>query len=239
MRFIPSRRWVKESIPAYLCCETSPWATIWIKLYVWVCPECKQEFLSLKQVWKELDEWDVPSPSDSMEDDFTSTFRNRFPSAFESEKEAPAPRTGDLILRLAYTTSIVLLGTAVFLTHERTQKAPLQPIAQVSAPQSSSNIPPLNTRAESQVALSSSSSTGLDRIPGKKVIRFTPSRSEIFSSDEHLPSRGVRILTTSLGDAPVSHSRPSPVHSRRTIEINQLPVTGFETLMSAEDERSY
>ncbi|MBW7939298.1 MAG: hypothetical protein H3C63_11005, partial [Candidatus Omnitrophica bacterium] len=104
MRFIPSRRWVKESIPAYLCCETSPWATIWIKLYVWVCPECKQEFLSLKQVWKELDEWDVPSPSVSMEDDFTSTFRNRFPSAFESEKEAPAPRTGDLILRLAYTT---------------------------------------------------------------------------------------------------------------------------------------
>jgi hypothetical protein len=241
MRLIPSRYWVKESIPAFLCCETSPWASLWIRFFVWLCPECKQEYQSMRQVWEDLDCWEEDIPPDTMEDQFSQTIRSKFPSAFEHEKEPALPRTGDFILRLAYSASILLLGGAVFLAQERHPTTALQPVANagyssavLTAPQ---NLPidqlTTNPLLANAGILPRNHPKHTTNLPSKDI-------AEVAQPEDYYPARGVQILTTSMGNSGRGQSlRPGYTGQKRTVQINHLPVSGFDTLLAAEDDRSY
>jgi hypothetical protein len=245
MRFIPTRRWIKESIPAYLCCETSPWTSLWVRFYVWLCPECRKEFSSLKQVWDELDQWEIDLPAENLEDQFTQSFRGKFPSAFQEEREPAPARMGDVILRVAYTSAILVLGAAIFLTQERNPGPSLHQVARVSQPLHSTPLPEITssktTNPQSPTMVADSGRTMNKSIRWERSQNL-PNRqgSGVLSGDDTTLSRGVQILTTSTSSSPYpTQSRPSLARMKRTVAINYVPITGFETLQAAEEDRSY
>ncbi len=245
MRLIPSRRWVKESIPAYLCCETSPWTSLWIRFYVWLCPECRQEFASLKEVWDELDQWEIDFPTGSLEDQFTQSFRGKFPSAFQDEREPAPARMGDVILRLVYTSAILVIGAAIFLTQDRPNPGhPLEQVASTHQTLTADPLPdhPSQTNTHPDTTLAAASPRNMAYSSRRVRAQSLPSRqgNGVVSSDDSQLTRGVQILTTSTGDSPYpTQSRPSLARMKRTVAINYVPITGFETLQAAEEDRSY
>ncbi len=245
MRILPSRRWIKESIPAYLCCETSPWTSLWVRFYVWLCPECRQEFSSLKQVWDELDNWEVDLPAENLEDQFTQSFRGKFPSAFQEEREPAPARMGDLVLRLSYTAAILVLGAAILLTQEKRNPAPsLQQVARTNPILSPSPSPenPNDTTTPQNPLLASASRHPLGSSIHWVSDQIQPDRmgSGILSGDDTLLTRGVQIHTTSTGITQnPSGIRSNLARTKRTVAINYVPITGFETLQAAEEDRSY
>lgn len=245
MRILPSRRWIKESIPAYLCCETSPWTSLWVRFYVWLCPECRQEFTSLKQVWEELDHWEVDLPAESLEDQFTQSFRGKFPSAFQEEKEPAPARIGDLILRLSYTAAILVLGAAILLTQERKNPSPsLHQVARAYQTPPSNPLPdnPSQTTSSQPTTMVADANGTLGSSIRWVRSQIHPSRmgSGLLSGDDTALTRGVQIHTTSTGISPYpTNTRTNLARTKRTVAINYVPITGFETLQAAEEDRSY
>ncbi len=245
MRFFPSRRWVKESIPAFLCCETSPWASLWVRFYVWLCPECRQEFASLKQVWDELDQWEVDLPPVNLEDQFTQSFRGKFPSAFQEEREPAPARIGDVILRLAYTSAILVLGAAIFLTQGRKDTvSPLHQVASNHQTLSSNSLPENNSHIANPPDPTLVADTGESLnspIHWRRNLNLSSRQVRgVLSGEDPTLTRGVRILTTSTGVPHYStQNHPNLARMKRTVAINDIPITGFETLQAAEEDRPY
>lgn len=248
MRLIPSRHWVKESIPAFLCCETSPWASLWVRFYVWLCPECKQEYASLKQVWDELDQWQVDLPTGGLEDQFTQNFREKFPSAFQDEKEPAPARAGDILLRLVYSSIILVIGAAIFISQKElgigSSLHPVTARAQETQAASLTQVPTTQTSPTNQDStyLADAGNTPEKYIPRERGLNSSNRQnSGVLSGEDAALERGVQIFTTSTGPAsfPVSQSRSSLTRMKRTVAINYVPVTGFETLQAAEEDRSY
>jgi hypothetical protein len=231
MPVLPSRSWVKEHLPAFICCETSPVTSLWIRLFICCCPECRQEYHELRQVWKELDCWEVNPPSENLEDNFSQTLRTKFPAAFEDEKEAPLPRTGDLILRIAYTAAIVLLGAAVFIIQEKSSQDPLHVVAAPRGSEQAALAPKVATEKESEMLVAEAERNS-KAAAGPNHSGPHPSR------DDTSPLPGVQVRTTSIGNTPHSNRLPSS-RNGRTIEINNFPVEGFQTLMRPDEEHSY
>lgn len=241
MRLLPTRAWAKEHIAAYICCETTPFASLWIRFFILICPECRGEYQSMKTVWNELDCWEVEPPSDDLEDRFSRTLRGKFPVAFESEGAVAVSRSGDMMLRLAYTTAIMILAAGVFFLKETNPRASLQHIA--SAPETSTQ--PANTPPEtaSQLARTDLSSTTESPSP----LRFEDSqgavrpRTTVVSFDDRQPSpRGVPVFTTSTHTSPrQSRNGSTPQRLNKTVEINNQPVTVYDLALAGNNGGSY
>ncbi|NUN94598.1 MAG: hypothetical protein HUU16_00340 [Candidatus Omnitrophica bacterium] len=241
MRMLPTRAWVREHLAAYICRETTPFASLWIRLYILMCPECRGEYQSLKEVWRELDCWEVDPPADDLEDRFSRTLRGKFPMAFEAEGAAPLPRSGDMMLRFAYTTAILILAAGVFFLKETNPQSSLQHIA--LAPETKDLKKPQSPATESQLA-----KTNLDAAQEEaSPLRFEDAsagarpRTTVVGLDDRQPApRGVPVYTTSTQPSP----RQLPGGSRlqrltKTVEINNQPVTVYDLALAGNNGGSY
>lgn len=221
MSLLPTRQWVKEHLSAFICCETSPIASLWIRLFVLVCPECRKEHHDLKQVWDHLEGWETTPPADELENNFSRTFRQKFPAAFEDSKEAPLPRTGDFVLRFAYTSAIVVLGAAVFLMQE-SPNSDIGPIARVTSTQPVEVASVQKTPATSPLSAQNQDTQRARPVVQMEARTFAP--------------YGVPV---SLGPETPATQPQSPRFGR-TGEVQNLTVNGFETLMASLDpQHSY
>lgn len=238
MRALPTKRWVKEHLSAFICCETTPMASLWIRLVVFFCPDCRDEYRSMKRVWDELDDWDVSAPADEAEDQFSQTLRNKYPAAFETSKEPPLTRTGDLVLRLAYTAAIVLLTVAVFRGREDIPREPVSRVV-VNNPADSPGAEASLKLQGAEERLASLSAPALEPDTTLRLPQAPPQLRRILAPERKALAPTPHLVAVSLDDAGVQRPMRGGIRPHRTIQINDLPLNGFETLLSQEEDHSY
>jgi hypothetical protein len=236
-----SRKWIKDRLPAFICRETSWWISRWIQCNVFLCPECRKEYGSLKSVWDRLDQWRVEDPEEEVESCFIENFRQKYPGAYE-EEDSRTTASGFWLPRVAYLTAIALLGVVV-LWQPQVQRTAVRTVKVEASVNPSSHNPQL---AEKSVTAETSSpvmkvaeAPSLDKGTPPSALVSTPQRNEA-PPTLNLPPAGTRFRTTSTLD-PVANRQtfrsPLPV---RTIEINDMPVPGFDSLTQPyEEERPY
>ena len=228
-----SRRWVKDRLPAFICRETSWWVTRWIQCHVFLCPECRKEYRSLKAVWDKLDGWRVEEPESEIESCFVENFKQKYPGAYQ-EVEAQTTASGFWLPRVAFLCVLALLGLAVLWSPQspvvpvRTVnvESPAEPSAtdpQLADSSISAELPPI------EVQIAATPSPVLQPFT-EEVVASAPQWVDRAPSNLNALPPGSRIRITSTLE-PVSSQQEfrSPMRSR-TIEINDMPVSGFESL---------
>ena len=236
-----SRQWIKERIPAFICKETGFWVTRWIQCNVFVCPECRKEYRSLKGVWNQLDEWEVDEPHEETEEAFLQMFQEKYPGAYDDDVVVTQSSI-DWVPRLAYAGAGMVLALTVLVLQDpgrinSPQNVVLTEIEdsdsgskEALADSSSSENKNSPTTPQSQLA----SSPSIEAQTGKQE-ETTLFRNQNRPSQRSLINGGQVRLTSTV---PMVNSRfpKSLSHMKRTVEVNRMPVTGFESLAVPYDE---
>lgn len=242
-----SRKWVKDRLPAFICRETSWWVTRWIQCNVFLCPECRKEYRSLKEVWERLDRWEVEDPEGGVEACFIENFRQKYPSAYQ-EEEATSQASGFWIPRVAYLCALAVLGFAVLWqpsasrTAVRTVKVETPAAVETLQSQIAETAPNTQSSQPLQVADAPSPQTQPD------IQASDPPASEVSTGVPRTPSDqneimpGTRFrITSTLQLAPTSGEFGELPRREQTIEINDMPATSaFDSLSQPyQEDRPY
>jgi len=244
MLLIPSRKWINEQISSFICCETGPWTSLWVRFWLLMCPECRKEHRELKQVWSQLDAWQVDPINDNldqMEENFSQTLRSKFPAAFEQSSQITPPKTADLVLRFGYATAIVALGITIFLVKVDSPNQPLQ---------LATSQPVIKEKVVSAAPITNEIKEGVSPLGESQLTvaaaDSTPERMrrpvDVYDPIEDMQDPGFQVRITSTSPAP---RNPNPLHNqhlskyKHAIEINDVPFVGFETLLVADEDQPY
>jgi hypothetical protein len=222
-----SRAWVKNRIPSFICKETGWWVSRWVQCNVFLCPECRQEYKSLKHVWDELDTWQVDEIDGECEDKFIKQFRQQFPSAYEKEAAiAPTPSV-DWLPTLAFGSVAALLLFSVMRLEEPKSQSVVRHVTNNYSVAAAEDARRMEVAERPEAPLASARMS----VPTRNV-NFTEGLSSQLDP---------RVHFSTISPQPRTQQRLYDLDGyRRTIEINNMPVPGFESLTSPyEQERPY
>lgn len=232
--FHRSRQWVKDRIPSFICRESNWWVSRWIQTHVFLCPECRKEYQSMKAVWDMLDDWKIEEPDEECGQAFIENFRHRFPGAYEPKEEVSTRSLGDWLPRIAYATAVLALGVAVFLVREPALQTPILQVAKKAKPADALAAPSAKESSDVETE------TQTDPLPEKLASDLPSAEEEAYLFEPVFvgpsPSlagapvlRGAgHFIPTTFGFYPIDSPDTTPLsRGRHTVEINNIPVTGY------------
>lgn len=228
------RQWIKERIPAFICKESNWWVSRWVQANVLLCPHCRKEYQSMKEVWDKLDDWTIDDPSENCEENFSHTFHQQFPSAFDHTEERGSWSPPGWFPKATFAVAVLILGAALFLIQDPFKHDDGQQFAEK---------PTAENKDVGSVALAD-----------PQLVLGNPStvhsgRSRTSTSDEEVsqPNRTSPPSLSTHQIVPV-HIDPAPQRAphlqsldryRRTFEVNNVQLTGFGSLSFPVEKRSY
>ena len=239
------RQWIKERIPAFICRESNWWVSRWIQANILLCPHCRQEYKSMREVWDKLDDWTIDDPSETCEENFSQAFHQQFPSAFNQEEEPAGWNLSEWFPRVAFTAAVLTFGAALFMIQDPLTHGDPQQVAEESMEG------PTEVAVAEKPDLEKASSSSVKEV-GSQMASANPSNVQpwqVESTTENFtqPIRPPSPSVASYQVVPV-HIGPthqSPPHPRsldrygRTFEVNNVQLTGFGSLSFPVEKRSY
>jgi hypothetical protein len=239
------RQWIKERIPAFICRESNWWVSRWIQANILLCPHCREEYKSMKEVWDKLDNWTIDDPSGTCEENFSHALHQQFPSAFNREEERTNRIPSEWFSRLAFAAAALTFGAALFMIQDPLTHGDPQQVAER----------PVEGPTEIAVAEKPAFESGGDSAVAKVDSQFVsgnPSNQlpwQVESANGNLarptrpPSPSVvpyEVVPVHTGPAPQSPPHPRSLDRyRRTFEVNNVQLTGFGSLSFPVEQRSY
>lgn len=197
----------------------------------------------MKKVWDHLDEWDCEEPSPQCQVEFSSKFREQFPSAF-SQPSTPMNRSllesGYGKVAFAGGVLCVALACVIVFQLDRELAPHADQIADLPVAESpmiadpSREAAPVVASAPPVNESPAPPRTVHNRLPDREPDLIPPTESEVHDS---------RLFRTVSFGGTRTAARTSAMEprlmERHTMQINNHPVTGFAALSFSTEEQAY
>lgn len=198
----------------------------------------------MKKVWDHLDEWDCEDPSPQCPADFSSKFREQFPSAF-SQSDA---RTNRRLLesgygKVAFAGGVLCVALACVIAFQMDREiAPPVGDQVAEHPVSESSVIAAPVREAAPLVASAPPVNQRPSVPNTSQNPIAEREPDLIPQTERqmVDNRMFRTVSFGGGRNTVQTSALEPrLMERHTMQINNHPVTGFAALSFSTEEQAY